>query len=806
MNTDIIDSKYLKTLTILYVEDEEDIFNLMVPLLSRYCAMLLTARNGAEGMDIFTSQLPDIVITDIHMPIMDGLAMAEQIRVLDRSVPIVAVTAFERVDYLKRAIDANIDRYVMKPVSIKLLFESLIACSHRLRVERHLQESEERFRQFFECSADANIMICDCVIIGCNRAAEQLFRIERDKLVGQHSKQFSPHLQPGGRLSAEALAEKVMEVVKEGYSSFEWIIQRPDGSQLWVDISLSTVVQHGKQVTIGSLRDISARKEAEATLHSITESASDAIIIIDSREQIAFWNPAATALFGYSAPEVVGKKFSELLEPHCVSSLYQPLLNQFLTNDSATPQKRTCELRALPKSGQEITIELSMAVHRYGFEWHVIGIIRDISACKKLEDQLHTSHALLTTLSQQIPGMIYQYRILPDGSSYFPYVSDSIREIYEMTPEEAQKDASKVFTLLHRDDYSGVVASIAESARTLRPWSSEYRVIHAKGTVRWLYGTARPEQLADGSIQWHGFISDITDIKEMEIQLYQTTEAAIALDGMSALICVIDELGTITRTNKSWDRFSVTSKRGKELFGVGSNLFIACQAITDMQCHPNDDVISRIKSVFDGTLPEISMDFCCPFSEGECWFTRKVNAFTAAGKKYAVIVDVDISWRKTAEGNLQKLTRAVDQSPVAIMITNQDGTIEYVNRYYSKISGYRTDEIIGQLPSILKSGQNAPETYRELWATIRNGQVWSGELVNRCKDGSHFIEKATISAIYDNRGVITHFLAVKEDVTEQKRLKVALVQAKKHAVTSMQIVKKQLILQNNTGRRITKEL
>ncbi len=659
MNTDIVDSNFLKTLTILYVEDEEEIFNLSVPILSRYCSTLLTARNGAEGMDIYTSQVPDIVITDIHMPVMDGLAMTEQIRVLDRAVPIIVMTAFERLDYLKRAIEVNIDKYVMKPVSIKQLFECLLSCAHRLRIERQLLESEERFRQFFECSADANLMISDCVIIDCNKAAEQLLRIERDKLIGQHSKHFSPQLQPGGRPSAEAIAEKVMEAVKEGNSSFEWIIQCPDESQLWVDISLSTVVQHGKQVTIGSLRDITARKEAEATLQSITESASDAIIMIDSREQIAFWNPAAALLFGYGKMEVVGKKFSELLEPRCISSVYQPLLQNILKLDADTPKNKTVELTALQKNGDEIAIELSLAVHRHGYEWHVIAVMRDISARKQLEEKLQKSHSLLTTLSRQVPGMLYQYRIFPDGSTCFPYASDSISEIYEMTPEEALKDASKVLTLLHRDDYSSVVASIAESARTMRPWTHEYRVILTSRGVRWHYGTARPEKLVDGSILWHGYITDITDIKEMELQLCQAAGAAITLDGMSSLICVIDELGTITKTNKSWDHFLDESQRDKELFGVGSNYFIACQSITGMNCFPNGDFITRIKSVLGGNLPELSMDFSCAISDKERWFTRKVNPFTVGGRNYAAIVDVDISWRKVAEGNLQKLSREV---------------------------------------------------------------------------------------------------------------------------------------------------
>ncbi len=394
MNKDIIDSNYLKTLTILYVEDEDDLFMATVPVLARYCAKLLTARNGAEGLDVFTSQVPDIIVTDIQMPTMDGLTMAEQIRVLDRSVPIVMVTAFERLDYLIRAIDAHIDTYVRKPMSIKQLFESLLTCAHRLRVERQLQESEERFRQCFEFSAEASFML-------------------------------------------------------------------------------------------------------------------------DAQEQIAQWNVAASHLLGYNRTEVAERKFSDLLAPHCIST-YRAAIRHFLSIGLDTPKNKTIELSVVRKDGQDIAIELSLAVHRPGSAWHLIGIIRDITVRKKLEEQLHKSHDLLMSLGRHLPGMIFQYRIFPDGNSCFPYASDAIRDIFDLTPKQVEEDATSFFTMLHPEDYSMFVAAIAESARTFRPLIHEFRVVRAKKGIRWLTSTAQPEQLPDGSIQWHGFVTDSTETKHRE--------------------------------------------------------------------------------------------------------------------------------------------------------------------------------------------------------------------------------------------------------------------------------------------------
>ena len=152
MTTYANDKDYLKSLTILYVEDEEDIFNSGVRLLSKYSSTLLTARNGREGLEFFQAHSPDIIITDIKMPIMDGLTMIGEIRKINWFVPIILLTAFENTDYLMRAIDANVDKYLTKPTDVTRLIECITNCAHNLRIERELKESEERLRQMFHGS------------------------------------------------------------------------------------------------------------------------------------------------------------------------------------------------------------------------------------------------------------------------------------------------------------------------------------------------------------------------------------------------------------------------------------------------------------------------------------------------------------------------------------------------------------------------------------------------------------------------------------------------------------------------------
>lgn len=133
--------------------------------------------------------------------------------------------------------------------------------------------------------------------------------------------------------------------------------------------------------------------------------------------------------------------------------------------------------------------------------------------------ELQKSHDLLTNLSQQLPGFIYQFMLHPDGRSSVPYASDAITELFEVTPEEVRLDASRIFDYVHPDDYADVVATIEESARTLNHWHWEFRVILPRQGLRWRQCTARPRRLEDGSVIWHGFVSDITRQKRMEQQL-----------------------------------------------------------------------------------------------------------------------------------------------------------------------------------------------------------------------------------------------------------------------------------------------
>lgn len=120
---------------------------------------------------------------------------------------------------------------------------------------------------------------------------------------------------------------------------------------------------------------------------------------------------------------------------------------------------------------------------------------------------------------------------------------------------------------------------------------------------------------------------------------------------------------------------------------------------------------------------------------------------------------------RTARDTMRKLDIAVEQSPIAILITDRDGAVEYANPCFTRLTGWGRDEVLGANPRILGSGANPPEIFAELWRTITAGLVWQGELINRKKDGALFIGREVISPVTDAEGAITHFVAMMEDIT-----------------------------------------
>jgi len=166
------------------------------------------------------------------------------------------------------------------------------------------------------------------------------------------------------------------------------------------------------------------------------------------------------------------------------------------------------------------------------------------------------------------------------------------------------------------------------------------------------------------------------------------------------------------------------------------------------------------------------------WERGRCVFDDKHNF------RYLEGYIEDISIRKKAENELRKLSLAIEQNPVSIVITNAEGIIEYTNPEFTQITGFQASEAKGKSPKILKSGMMPPELYTDLWQTIISGKVWRGEFINKKKSGELYWANKSISPITDEQGRITNFVSIGEDISVKKQIENELILAKEKAEES----------------------
>ena len=293
---------------------------------------------------------------------------------------------------------------------------------------------------------------------------------------------------------------------------------------------------------------------------------------------------------------------------------------------------------------------------------------------------------------------------------------------------------------------------------------------------------------------------DVTQRKRLELALEESRERlALALDA--------SDLGT-------WDWQIPTgaiqvNARWMGMLGYDPNELAATDFATwQGLCHPDDLVVARgaLERHFAGETPIYEAETRLRHKDGHwVWVLDrgKVVEWDAEGRPLRMAgTHLDVSARKVSEESLRKLSLVVEQSPASIVITDLEGRIEYVNPAFTQISGYSLEEARGQNPRILNSGYTPREVYTNLWETLERGDVWRGEFRNRRKDGSDYVELAIISPVRQTDGQITHYLAIKEDISDLKRAEEELERYRLHLEELVEVRTRELRLAEEHRRLI----
>jgi PAS domain S-box-containing protein len=239
---------------------------------------------------------------------------------------------------------------------------------------------------------------------------------------------------------------------------------------------------------------------------------------------------------------------------------------------------------------------------------------------------------------------------------------------------------------------------------------------------------------------------------------------------------LVEELpaGVYMSTLERIGQFIYLSPHAERIFGRKLADFDADPSLFLTLLHPEDKeaVLEKSRRAV-AELKNYSLEYRIRRNEGNGIWLRDTGRiiYDAEGSPEVVQgIVFDITLQKQEEAEYRTLLRAVEQSPNAIVISDMQARIEYVNPAFEEVTGYRQDEALGQNPRILKSNMHPPEYYREMWETLQRNEVWRGEICNKKKDGSLFWEDISISPVSGPGGKKTHYIAVKHDITDRKEL------------------------------------
>lgn len=364
-------------------------------------------------------------------------------------------------------------------------------------------------------------------------------------------------------------------------------------------------------------------------------------------------------------------------------------------------------------------------------------------------------------LSQHLPDLIFQFTRRPDGSYYVPVASKGIENIFGCKPEDVQESFEPIVKVMHPDDQLKILEAIEKSANDLSDFAMEARICIPGRPMQWIFTRSTPEKHSDGTITWYGFSANITKQKldfEKIAALYKKQDAIL-----KAIPDLIFEVG---QDRTIHDYHSPVN----DLLAAPPALFIGKKY--------NEIIANDASEVLDNAIIEtnekgysIGHQYSLDFSKGLMWFELSVAPIQEEfnNERRYIVLSKNITERKKKEDQLQQLNHAVEQSTSSIVITNLEGNLEYVNHQFLKTTGYTYEEVIGNNPRMLNSGYTKKEDYKDMWDTIKSGGTWHGEFLNKKKNGHLFWEEVTISPVRNDKGQIINFLAIKNDITKQKK-------------------------------------
>ena len=437
---------------------------------------------------------------------------------------------------------------------------------------------------------------------------------------------------------------------------------------------------------------------SEARYRTLFDKSKVPMLLIDPQSgRIVRGNNAASQFYGFNAQELQGMELARI-------NILTDEEIQAEISLARTESRGHFFFKHSLRDGQKVPVEVHSGPIEIDGRVLLYSIIHDISARVQAQEQAEKAHQLLTNLAAQIPGAIFQFQQYPDGRFSFPFFSEGIREIYELTPDQVLTDATVVSARIHPDDLRTVKESILDSATQLKRWTSEYRVTLPRQGERWHSAFAMPQRQQDGSILWHGFVADITNHKNAELKIEAFNRDFEAF---------LNQTTDFVYFKDKESRFRFASKAFAEICGrkdwhdvVGAH---------DRDLFPSEfSEIYELEEVpiFRHGTPLINKTNPYIDSSGKRGVvqTNKWPLYDELGKVIGIFgISRDITESLNQQARLQLAANVFTHAREGIVITDDSNIIIEVNEAFTRITGYTRDEVIGQNPRILRSGRQASQ-------------------------------------------------------------------------------------------------
>lgn len=512
---------------------------------------------------------------------------------------------------------------------------------------------------------------------------------------------------------------------------------------------------------ISKIKAEEERRQNEASYRYMFGNNPQAMWIYDL-ETLAFLevNDAAVLQYGYSRDEFLKMTLKDIGPQEDIPRLMTDV------EKSSEIVMQSGEWRCLTKNGQLRNVEIiSHAVEFHGRKARHV-MVRDITERKRAEEALRQSEMKYRSIFENVSDVFFQLntrlRILELTPSVYGLLGYTREELIGKKINALEKDVDKIRPatrqLLEKGYLNNYEMSIKDKSGEWKYLSLNARLVCAtNGTPLYVDGAFR----------------DMTARKLIEDNLDESEERFRTLfEQNRSVMLLVDPISVqIIDANKAaeefygWSHEELLNKSLKEI--RVSDESEPPQSL--IQSSLEQEKFETVHRIANGSLRNVEV---------------YISKFNIRGKPILHSIIFDITEKKKAERMSLLLGRGIEQSPVTIVITDKNGDIEYVNPKFTEVTGYTRAEALGKNPRILQSKYHDREYYEELWKTILSGQNWVGELRNKKKNGDIYWENALISPITDEKGNIINFVAIKEDITEKKKILEELINAKNKAEES----------------------